>query len=138
MLVLRANSQPPGTTFRWQDGSTDSTLTVTQAGRYSLEVRSAAGCPARDSLLVRDQPCAALPNIITPNGDPLNQTFVLAGLRAADWSIRIFNRWGWQVYFAPHYDNLWAGAGQSAGIYYYLLENSQTGARRKGWVEVGK
>ncbi|QKG52772.1 gliding motility-associated C-terminal domain-containing protein [Hymenobacter sp. BRD67] len=136
-LTLHASPQPGGTVYRWQDGSTNPTLTVQQPGQYMLEIRNAAGCTERDSIFVRDQACM-LPNIITPNGDALNQTFVLAGLNAVEWSIRIFNRWGTQVFHQAQYDNSWSADGQVAGLYYYLLTNSQTGVQRKGWVEVVK
>jgi gliding motility-associated-like protein len=138
-VQLRASPQPAGTSYHWQDGSTGPTLLATQPGRYVLEVRNAAGCIARDSVLISTQACAfVIPNIITPNYDAQNDFFVLQGLVAADWSLRIYNRWGRQVYQVASYDNRWAATGQVAGLYYYLLENKLTGRRHKGWVEVVK
>ena len=134
-VLLRASLQPAGTTFRWQDGSTEPVFRARVAGRYTLEVRNAGGCLVRDSVLVSTQPCF-LPNIITPNGDNQNQTFVLKGLTASDWNLRIYNRWGREVYVQEHYDNAWAAQGQPDGVYYYLLSNPTTGQRLKGWVEV--
>ena len=136
-LTLQANPQPAGTTYRWQDGSTAATLLVEQPGRYVLEVRNAAGCSVRDSVLITTRPCPlTLPNIITPNGDHQNQAFVLKGLNAPGWSVAIYNRWGKEIYRQEQYDNTWAADGQADGIYYYLLRNIKTGLKIKGWLEV--
>jgi len=135
--TLSPGPQPAGSTYRWQDGSTGPSLLARAAGRYWVEVRSANGCPARAALTLRALDCyGLLPNVITPNGDASNQTFVLRGLLAADWSVRIFNRWGREIYHREHYDNSWAAEGQAAGLYYYLLSNARTGQRYKGWLEV--
>jgi len=51
-LTLRPRSSGSGLRFRWQDGSTQQTLTVRTAGTYWVEAVSAAGCSQRDSVLV--------------------------------------------------------------------------------------
>ncbi|MCC2545231.1 gliding motility-associated C-terminal domain-containing protein [Hymenobacter sp. BT175] len=135
-VLLRANAQPAGTTYRWQDGSTASTFSATSAGTYSLIVTSPAGCTAQDELIVRDAGCPfTIPNIITPNGDQKNDVFVLKGLNAPQWQVTIFNRWGTQVYQNSSYDNSWAAAGQPGGLYYYMLR-ANDGRQFRGWVEV--
>jgi gliding motility-associated-like protein len=79
------------------------------------------------------------PNIITPNGDEKNQFFTLADLppdfcdlRFA--GVKIFTRWGQQVYESGNRGFRWAGQG-AGGTYYYLVTYT-TGQRYKGWVEV--
>jgi gliding motility-associated-like protein len=136
--TLRLNSQPAGTLYRWQDGSTGATYVAHGPGQYSVQVRAtAAGCPATATLRASPIDCPVIiPNIITPNGDPQNEFFVLKGLTPSDWSIRIFDRWGRQVYDRAKYDNGWNATGQAAGLYYYLLSNPATGERHQGWVEV--
>lgn len=136
--TLRTNPQPAGTLYRWQDGSTGATFVAHGPGQYSVEVRAtAAGCPATATLAASPKDCPILiPNVITPNGDPQNEFFVLKGLTPSDWNLRIFDRWGRQVYDRPKYDNGWNATGQSAGLYYYLLSNPATGERHQGWVEV--
>jgi gliding motility-associated-like protein len=136
--TLRTSPQPAGTLYRWQDGSTGATYVAHGPGQYSVEVRAtAAGCPATATLQASPKDCPILiPNVITPNGDPQNEFFVLKGLTPSDWSLRIFDRWGRQVYERPKYDNGWNASGQSAGLYFYLLSNPATGERHQGWVEV--
>ncbi|RPD44112.1 gliding motility-associated C-terminal domain-containing protein [Hymenobacter sediminis] len=75
------------------------------------------------------------PNIITPNGDGLNETFRLPGLPTGPWELRIFSRWGTLVYHTADYRQDWTATGLPAGAYYYwLTAPGQTPLR--GWVEV--
>ncbi|RAK69651.1 hypothetical protein DLM85_01975 [Hymenobacter edaphi] len=136
-VLLLPGAQPAGTTYRWQDGSTAAALRVTAPGTYWLELRTPAGCTARDTVVVGGEPCRTLvPNVITPNGDRQNDAFVLKGMNAAEWRCRVFSRWGRLVYQAEAYANDWDGAAQPAGTYFYELINRRTGQRLKGTVEV--
>ena len=143
-VVLQANAQPAGYTYRWQDGTTTAIYLATRPGRYRLQVSSPAGCTSADSVEVRgpqvDGECVPIliPNVITPNADAQNDFFVLQGLIAANWEVTVYNRWGRQVFKQTGYDNRWDAAGQPAGPYYYLLQNTLSGQQRKGWVEVVK
>jgi gliding motility-associated-like protein len=51
-LLLSAGTQPAGTTYRWQDGSTAATFLARASGRYRVAVTSAAGCTSKDSVRV--------------------------------------------------------------------------------------
>ena len=79
------------------------------------------------------------PNVITPNGDDKNQFFTMPTLppdfcdaRFAD--IKIFTRWGRQVYRSDARTFRWAGEGAD-GLYFYLITFAN-GQHYKGWVEV--
>jgi len=67
------------------------------------------------------------PNVFTPNGDELNDYFTLPNLppdfcasRLA--SIKIFSRWGNEVYRTTNRDFRWDGSSLPAGVYFYLVE----------------
>lgn len=143
-LIIGATEQLPGTTYRWQDGLATAARQVQLPGRYVLTVTSPAGCQARDSVEVRDplptDNCAGqrLPNVITPNGDGQNDTFVLGSLVATDWTLTIYNRWGREVFQQAHYDNDWQAAGLAGGLYYYLLFTPTTDTHLQGWLQVIK
>jgi gliding motility-associated-like protein len=63
-----------------------------------------------------------IPNLFTPNGDGINETFEIRGLdRFAENDLVIVNRWGNEVYKSTHYRNDWTGEGLNEGTYYYLL-----------------
>ena len=134
-LVLRALVPAgPGLRYRWSDGSSAPTLLVQQAGTYSLEITSA--CESRRATrVVASASCLAIPTIITPNGDPQNEHFVVKGLGAAQWSLNIYNRWGRQVYTSVNYRNEW-GSGAAPGVYYYILRSATASRAYRGWFEV--
>ena len=76
-----------------------------------------------------------VPNVLTPNGDGLNDKFKPAGLADNLWSLTIYTRWGQRVYQSAAYQQDWDATGLPAGAYYYLLRHA-TGREYKGWVEV--
>jgi gliding motility-associated-like protein len=78
-----------------------------------------------------------IPNIITPNGDGLNDTFAPRALGALIVNLKIYNRWGQVIYQQDDYKDTWNGGNLSAGTYYYLL-TSATGKAWKGWVEISR
>ncbi|RZK27459.1 MAG: gliding motility-associated C-terminal domain-containing protein, partial [Hymenobacter sp.] len=124
---------PPGTTVRWSDGSTASSLQVASPGRYQVEVRNYQGCVSTGSTVAV---VCHIPNIITPNGDASNEVFRLQGLATRQWDLELYNRWGRLIHRQSNYDNSWNAAQQPNGTYYYRLYNSRTGQHLKGWVEV--
>ncbi|GAA4493157.1 hypothetical protein GCM10023172_01360 [Hymenobacter ginsengisoli] len=80
------------------------------------------------------------PNIITPNGDGLNEAFTLDQALPPNFcasqfaGVSIFSRWGRLIYQSPTRSFRWDGGGVG-GIYYYLVTFTD-GRRFKGWVEV--
>lgn len=72
--------------------------------------------------------------IFTPNGDGLNDTFIIEGIETSpDNEVIIFNRWGVEVYRKRNYDNSFAGISNGrvtiaeskelpVGTYYYVIK----------------
>jgi len=74
-----------------------------------------------------------IPDIITPNGDGNNDSFVIRGIENfPENELIIFNRWGNKVYEAVNYGNDWRGTWNNNelpdGTYYYVFTNRQNGA----------
>ncbi|MEI6411648.1 MAG: gliding motility-associated C-terminal domain-containing protein, partial [Bacteroidota bacterium] len=68
---------------------------------YTLTVTNAAGCSARASVTVTVTPpdCdPQLPNVFTPNGDSVNDSFQPIGAVIESFDLTVYNRWGQQVY----------------------------------------
>ena len=76
-------------------------------------------------------------NAFTPDGDGVNDVFVIAGLENFPLNnIKIFNRWGALVFEMENYNNTWGGTSQNAlnfitevlptGTYYYILDTYST------------
>jgi len=70
-----------------------------------------------------------VPNLFTPNGDGINDTFEIRGLNQyQENELSIVNRWGNEVYHAKGYQNNWTGEGLNEGTYYYLLRIKKPGS----------
>jgi gliding motility-associated-like protein len=106
------------------------------------------GCIASDSIHIHVGPgegldsCIVIHNVITPNGDGLNDTWIIDCIETfPDNSVQIFNRWGDMVNSFDRYDNtnyVWKRTNKKGkllpdGTYYYVLQikNVKT---RTGWV----
>ncbi|MDB4925865.1 gliding motility-associated C-terminal domain-containing protein [Mucilaginibacter sp.] len=64
-----------------------------------------------------------IPNIFTPNGDGVNDKFVIPGLETySDTELTIMNRWGNTIYQKTNYQNDWDGQGMVEGTYFYVLK----------------
>lgn len=80
-----------------------------------------------DAILVYNQCKLLVPNVITMNGDGVNDYFVIHN--RGDYevvSLKIFNRWGNLVYENEDYQDDWYGLDRSGkplteGVYYYLV-----------------
>jgi gliding motility-associated-like protein len=77
---------------------------------------------------VRPEAYLFVPNAFTPNGDGKNDLFYLQGEGILDgsYTIRIFNRWGEEIFFSNDTENSWDGTckGKPAalGAYIYIIE----------------
>jgi len=68
---------------------------------YSVEVTNTFGCVASDTLFINSLCKSAqvyIPNAFTPDGDGLNDIFMVRGRGITVKSFRIFNRWGELVF----------------------------------------
>lgn len=88
------------------------------------------GCKGKDSLWVyiSDDLDAAVYNIITPNGDGVNDFFDISYINpSGNCGLYIMNRWGAEVYRDNAYSNDWFGTDQDGnplpdGTYYYVVQ----------------
>ena len=80
-----------------------------------------------------------IPNIITPNGDPYNETFFIANLNEKT-RLKIFNRYGQLVYYNDDYQNNWSGNDLTPGIYYYQIRQELETCYNewKGWLQIAR
>lgn len=121
-------------TYRWNSNNAWNTAQITGLcpGSYFVEVSDANGCTAEiatSEVLDRRFPCLEERSVISPDGDGLNDNFIIfcADSEFADNRLEIFDRWGQLVFEAKNYDNSWTGQtpfGQELpeGPYYYILE----------------
>lgn len=79
-------------------------------------------------------------NGFSPNGDGLNDTFVIEGIENyPDNTLHVYNRWGNEVYFTEEYQNDWGGDWQEErlpdGTYFYVFDTG-TGQVISGYVQL--
>jgi gliding motility-associated-like protein len=126
-------------TFTGLDGvvfnaETDSTVVFTN-GTGSMYVGGANTtttvvitdeCGSSINIEVTSEACETIvPNVFTPNNDGENDRFVIDGIEGYPGSsLRVFNRWGSEVFFDSNYDSTWDADGLSDGTYYYLFDRS--------------
>ncbi|WP_143144321.1 T9SS type B sorting domain-containing protein [Flaviramulus basaltis] len=85
---------------------------------------------------------------ITANGDGINDTWIIYNIEDhPNTSVRVFNRWGAEVYFSRDYKNDWNGhyyRGSknqlpSSGSYYYQVDVDGDGTLdNQGWLYITK
>jgi gliding motility-associated-like protein len=121
--------------FDWEfgDGNTSTMVhpsnVYTEPGVYyvTLYVENEIGC--RDSitkpLRILPEFYIYVPNTITPNGDGFNDWFEVSTVNVVEFKIRIFNRWGEQVFYSDDkrfmWDATYDGKPVPDGVYVYRL-----------------
>jgi gliding motility-associated-like protein len=84
---------------------------------------------------------------ITPNGDGINDTWVISNIENYTNSVvRVFNRWGSEVFVSRNYKNDWDGHYKDnskslpdSGSYYYQIDLDGDGVLDKeGWIYINK
>ncbi|MFC5623241.1 gliding motility-associated C-terminal domain-containing protein [Algoriphagus winogradskyi] len=76
-----------------------------------------------ESTVIHVQFSIHFPNVFTPNGDGINDTWEITGISLfPNNSLAIVNRWGVEVYAADNYKNVWTGGNLVEGTYFYSFK----------------
>ncbi len=98
---------------------------------YSITIEDANDCeyqPATISLMDEQVECLRIPNAFTPDGDGVNDTWIIANIDMyPKHHIQVFNRWGQTIYEGHHGDEPWDGttlSGKKTPVGYciYIIE----------------
>ena len=127
----------------------DQTTSFVLSGPYTitLTVVDQQGCEDSYALVINvKDPDLIIPNVITPNGDGVNDELVLSEQFFKTYQIQIFNRWGHVVYMIEDQTGiaLWDGDTSDGvpctdGVYFYRLIGEMLGGTavdRNGFVTV--
>ncbi len=69
---------------------------------------------SRSNILTFERdPVISIPNSFTPNGDGLNDKFIVSGKFIASYEMQIFNRWGEMLFYTTNLENGWDGLADS-------------------------
>ena len=129
-------------------------FTYVETGDYTTEIKvyNPQGCDTSYYKTIKVEPVKLkIPNVFTPNGDGVNDYFIISldngsgtpnggntrdgGGEVLEYEnyeplsryyesseLTIFNRWGRIVYHSKDYQNNWDGDGLSDGTYFYVLK----------------
>ncbi|MCC6684536.1 MAG: gliding motility-associated C-terminal domain-containing protein, partial [Bacteroidia bacterium] len=112
------------------------------AGKYTVAVSDNNGCLIADSIVLTQPIPLEMPSGFSPNGDGHNDYFVVHGLEAYPVNLlRIFNRWGNEVYTKRNYTNEWNGEDLSNsslpdGTYFVILDVNNGEITLTGYVDL--
>ena len=113
--------------------SNELSFSVSESGTYVAESITEGPCPVLGvgTVAVEVVVCDLIvPNVITPGNDDRNNRFRVPNLGQFPYStVRIFNRWGTEVYRSDDFGSTlgWLpGDEVSAGQYYYILHINRT------------
>jgi gliding motility-associated-like protein len=80
-----------------------------------------------------------IPNVFTPNGDGINDTFSFANIELFhENELQVFDRYGKEVFARTNYSGDWSGGNLSAGVYYYSFTEMRNHLTYKGWLQILK
>lgn len=121
-------------TYEWSDFNMQTTpiaVGLSPSQTYQVVVTDAIGCNLSAEVFVDPTlGCFFISTGITPNGDGVNDFWVLGGLEYyPDCKVNVFNRWGQNVFESKGYNNPWDGRlkGELLPVadYYFVIEYSE-------------
>jgi len=138
-LTVNFNNTSTGaSTYEWDfgDGNTSTDVSpthiYTQQGSYMVELVATnnLGCTdtLRFSFIVVDELASLfVPNVFTPNGDGVNDTFSFIEKGISTITVQILNRWGNEVYSWNKTNSGWDGRSKDGtdlpdGVYLYIIQ----------------
>ncbi|MGE5406907.1 MAG: gliding motility-associated C-terminal domain-containing protein, partial [Methanosarcina sp.] len=116
--------------YKWSDKSSGNSIANIPEGLFKLRVEDLNGCVLRDSVLVEPEnpTCLGVPNIISPNGDLVNDTWIIDRKELYPaMEVKIFNRRGKLVWKSDRgYGKPWDGKGNGVELpidsYHYIID----------------
>lgn len=143
-----SNSSGMSDSYTWNFGDNTTSSSTNPSHQYrfpgdyrvTLYAMNDVGCIdsfSREYYKVLPDKVLVIPNAFSPNGDGVNDSWVIDGLRGyPDCTVGIFNRWGQQVFnskgYATAWDGKYKGSVMPVGTYYYVIKT--TIKTYTGWV----
>ncbi|MCF6404958.1 gliding motility-associated C-terminal domain-containing protein [Chitinophaga filiformis] len=121
----------------------DPVATPRQTTTYTVTTPTGKNCGKTDvvTVIVTFNNSLYIPTAFTPNGDGVNDRFVVKARGVAAYNIRIFNRWGQEVFSSNNVSDHWNGKFkdqlQPGGAYVYIVTYSFYGQENKELMQKG-
>lgn len=115
-----------GTKIIWSTGSTKPTIWVDASISSASVTVERQGCFAKDSVTITPKCEFYIPTAFSPNDDNINDVFNVIADNVISYQLRIFNRWGQEIFttdqFAKGWDGSFNGKPQPVDSYIYYIE----------------
>lgn len=123
----------PVSAIQWDNGSLQTSISVSQGGNYGFSAIDQFGCPVTDLVRVLEIPTdrgeGLVPNVFTPNNDQKNDRFEVVAEGIDNFHMEVYDRWGLKMFETSNLSNGWNGGldnGLAApvpdGTYYYIVD----------------
>ncbi len=117
------------------------TVTPSDSVTYTLYAVPAQACPASsDNVFIRVYKNISIPNAFSPNGDGINDTWIIKGLETYPGSlVRVYDRKGillFQSHSANPWDGIYNGRPLPLDTYYYVVDLNIGVGPLSGWVVI--
>ncbi len=123
---IALNPRIPYVNYMWENDSQDTMRFISKSTECKLTVTLGA-CTLEDMISIEVLPpedSTLIPNIITPNGDGINDELKLNKNLVNNFSMDIFNRWGVKVFDTDDklfkWDARFKGGNLADGTYFYV------------------
>jgi len=153
-LPLNNSFDPNTVNYLWKNsqgvtvGTNEETLNITDLmnvtaitfpATYTVTITNTAGCSTTENVIIYGAFCK-IPKGISPNNDNENDSFDLTGLGVDE--IKIYNRYGTEVFHQRNYTNQWKGQTDKGdelptATYFYVIKKN-TGENVTGWVYINR
>ncbi|CAL1518438.1 gliding motility-associated C-terminal domain-containing protein [Chitinophaga sp. MM2321] len=140
-----------GVTYAWDNapdivsGQNSATVVIRPQANatYRVTASNAAGCTATGQIdieVIDDYKVDGV-NLITPNGDGINDRFIIKNIDSyPNNEVKIFDRSGRMIYTKRGYQNEWGGTlngtALEEGTYYYILDFGTGLPKVKGFITI--
>jgi gliding motility-associated-like protein len=132
-ILAKVQNPTPDFVYSWSNGKKGSEIELKEIGSYTVSASNRCGS-VYDTFVVKEGSWN-IPNVFTPNGDGINDTWNITSRTTVQANVKILNRWGSVVYESEKYENDWEANNVPDGIYFYQITQNE-GCQYKGWVQV--
>jgi gliding motility-associated-like protein len=136
VVVSFTNNSTNANSYSWNFGNGNtanttnvSSQTYSNAGTYTVYLTASNGaCSDMDYVVItvlNEEPTLYVPNAFTPNGDSINDVFLVGATNIKEFNIIIFDRWGLKMFESSDIKVGWDGTVNgtivSDGTYFHLI-----------------
>ena len=135
LYTLQAVIEPQNITYLWNNGSTSTSVNMSETGLFIVTVANTCGEFSDSANIVFFDCDLEPPNVFTPNDDGVNDNFQLVQYQGIKtFQCYIYNRWGNLMADYDKPDFLWDGKNKKGnmaedGVYFYVIQAVTNGGK---------